>query len=296
MRLSTRHLKSLAEIACLCAEQAGQMLEDLSTKKEIRPKLKRAGSSLASSLVTEADIMSQDIILKSLDASRREFGLGLLAEELEADQSRLTQDYFWCVDPLDGTLPYTEGKAGYSVAISLISRSGEAQIGVIYDPKSKVVYHAIKGQGAFRADRILSLPTNTPPSKVFTLITDRSFHTHPHYEAVMRSLKELAHLYGFDEIKVLCQGGAAMNALWVIEHAPAGYLKLPKPQNGGGCIWDFAASQCIFKEMGLWVTDALGAELHLNHPETIYFNKAGIFYCSHKPLAESFLKCIEKYT
>ena len=54
----------------------------------------------------------------------QKYDFGILTEETPDNGSRLVKDYFWCVDPLDGTLPFTEGTPGYSVSIALVSKSG----------------------------------------------------------------------------------------------------------------------------------------------------------------------------
>ena len=52
------------------------------------------------------------------------YDLALLTEELEDDGSRHVKDYFWCIDPIDGTLPFTQKKPGYGVSIALVARDG----------------------------------------------------------------------------------------------------------------------------------------------------------------------------
>ena len=49
------------------------------------------------------------------------YDLALLTEESEDDRSCFEKDYFWCIDPLDGTLPFTRNEAGYSVSIGLVA-------------------------------------------------------------------------------------------------------------------------------------------------------------------------------
>jgi len=44
--------------------------------------------------------------------------------------------------------------------------------------------------------------------------------------------------------------GAAINAMQVLDNPPGFYFKFPKPQEGGGSLWDFAASAAIFNECG----------------------------------------------
>ncbi|MDF3128359.1 inositol monophosphatase family protein [Kiritimatiellaeota bacterium B1221] len=80
--------------------------------------------SLASAVVSELDREAQDLILTELEESVGRFDLGILAEESEDSQDRFEKEYFWCIDPLDGTLPFLEGKTGYAVSIALLSREG----------------------------------------------------------------------------------------------------------------------------------------------------------------------------
>ena len=60
-------------------------------------------------------------VTRLLAANRSEI---VLTEETEDDGGRLRADYFWCVDPLDGTLPFIEGRPGSAVSIALIARDG----------------------------------------------------------------------------------------------------------------------------------------------------------------------------
>ena len=78
---------------------------------EIVVKNKPSGSSRASQIVTEVDLMSQEMILKHIHPTCEEYDLGLLIEESNDDLSRFEKDYFWCIDPLDGTLPFVEQQA-----------------------------------------------------------------------------------------------------------------------------------------------------------------------------------------
>ena len=136
MKLSTSDLRELADLAILAASKAGQMIAR-SRPREIQYKdMQHAagGESLASQVVTEIDRHSEDIILDILTPTLERFELGLLTEEQDDDGSRLTNDYFWCIDPLDGTLPFIEGSPGYAVSIALVSSDGTPMIGVVSDP------------------------------------------------------------------------------------------------------------------------------------------------------------------
>jgi 3'-phosphoadenosine 5'-phosphosulfate (PAPS) 3'-phosphatase len=59
-------------------------------------------------------------------------------------------------------------------------------------------------------------------------------------------------------------------------------LKRPKKEKGGGSIWDFAATACIFQELGLPATDFEGGALDLNKKNGTFMNEHGVFYANFK--------------
>jgi 3'-phosphoadenosine 5'-phosphosulfate (PAPS) 3'-phosphatase len=69
-----------------------------------------------------------------------------------------------------------------------------------------------------------------------------------------------------------------LNGIHVLENGPACMLKLPKKESGGGSIWDFAATACIFQELGLPATNFEGGRLDLNRKDGTFMNHQGVFY------------------
>ena len=126
MRLSAVDLEDLTGVAVAAAAEAGRMIAD-SRPTEIEHKV--GGGSRASQVVTEIDRQSEALIVERLGPTIERYELGLLTEETEDDGGRLRADYFWCVDPLDGTLPFIEGRPGSAVSIALIARDGTPVIG-----------------------------------------------------------------------------------------------------------------------------------------------------------------------
>lgn len=269
MKLTNEDLNKLCEYAIRAARTAGKHIS------ETRPQQVRQdkdGDNLASQILTEVDGQCQEMILQVLEPTFAEFDLALLTEESPDDGSRREKDYFWCIDPIDGTLPYIEGVPGYAVSIALVSKEGEARIGVVYDPVEHNLYHAIKGQGAFRNSEPWKLPDADTQVRI---ITDRSIAALPYCDAVAKKLNA----------SVKGQGGAVMNAVWCLENPPACYFKLPKEEKGGGCSWDYAATACIYNEIGAVVSDADGLAINLN-AESFYHNDLGILYATDPALAE----------
>lgn len=280
MNLSINDLTDLSEVALKAATIAGKMISrtrplDVQHKAD-------GGDCAASQVLTEVDLASQELILGILEPTFTEFDLALLAEESPDDGSRLVKDYFWCIDPIDGTLPFVEGVPGYAVAISLISKAGIPQIGVVYDPVEHHLYHAIIGQGAFKNGEPWTVTPNREQTAPLHLITDRSFAEQPEFPEVLNGLES----FGYPSVETITHGGGVMNAIWVLEQVPACYFKFPKPGKGGGCFWDYAATACIYHELGGIATDIHGAPLELNRAESIYMNHKGNLFTTDTNLAE----------
>lgn len=264
----------LAKIAEGAVLEAGKYIASR-LGKEIDIKSKADDLSLASSIVTEVDEISQSIILKHLKPTINQFDLGLLSEELKDDNSRFEKDYFWCVDPLDGTLPFTENRAGFSVVISLIDRNGTPTIGVVYDPVEGGLYSAIRGEGAFLNGENIKVFKS---KNRFCFYTDRSLTKSENYSLFIDDLKEKYLNSGLKDFEIIAQGGATMNALWILNNAPGAYIKPPKENPGGGGIWDFAATACIFNELGFRASNYHGGPLDLNRKDSTYMNHEGVYF------------------
>ncbi len=295
MILNPQDLKELSVFAIKAAEKAAAYINQYKEKKiDVHIKSKYAndnkpgaGSSVASQVVTDIDIECEKIILNILSSTFEKYQLGLLTEEKEDSKDRLTKDYFWCIDPLDGTLPFTQGLEGYSVSIALVARDATPVIGVICNPINGDVYCAIKGGGVFKNKEKLNI--NTPGlSNVFTLIVDKSFTKSENYKNIIFHINKWVIAEGFSALKMIKQGGAVMNAIWVLENRPACYFKVPKKEIGGGSIWDFAATACIFNEFGATASNFHGAKLDLNRKESTFMNHEGVIFSSCKNISTLF--------
>lgn len=278
-------LNQLCELAKKAAQSAGQIIAENQGKK-IETQSKEGGENLASSVVTEIDIKAEKVILEVLRPTFDK--IGLLAEESASeDRSRFNKDYFWCIDPLDGTLCFSRNEDGYSTSIALVTKSGEPVIGVVYNPRSGVLYHAIKNQGAYKNDKKFTISKN---NKALTLLYDASYLKHPAYEQQIDQLKKDLKDLGLEKLNIHHLGGAVMNGISTIEMAPAFYYKFPKETKGGGSLWDFAASSIIQSEAGGYNSDYFGDPLDLNRKDCTFMNHKGVIYSSSKKL----LKIIPK--
>lgn len=279
MKLDADQLNSLCGSAIEAARKAGA---HISATRPMEIRQDKEGDSLASQVLTEVDGQCQGMILETLEPTFAEFDLALLTEESPDDGSRLVKDYFWCIDPIDGTLPFIEGTSGYSTSIALISREGVPFIGVVYDPVEHTLYYAIRGQGAFRNEKPWTL--GHTEGRLF-MNTDRSVAEQPEYPALVAGLEG----FGYGRLETTTHGGGVMNAIWALENAPACYVRMPKTEVGGGAFWDFGATACIYRELGAHVSDIHGDPLDLNQADSIYMNRKGILYATDAELARKIL-------
>jgi 3'-phosphoadenosine 5'-phosphosulfate (PAPS) 3'-phosphatase len=245
---------------------------------------KDGATSLASSVVTEVDRAAQAAILEVIKPTLGDFRLGLLAEEDHDDGSRLRSPAFWCIDPLDGTLPFIEGRAGFAVSVALVAQDGTPLIGVCIDPVTGICFDARRGGGARRDGQPFE---QGPGDGRLRFYTDPSFTQHPRYPEALAGLGPIAQALGLEGVSVDTSGGAVMYAMWSIERGQSCYFKFPKPSRGGGSSWDYAASSCIYRELGLPVGDMAGRPLPLNGRESTFMNGCGVCYATSQAIADA---------
>ncbi|MDA9764907.1 MAG: inositol monophosphatase family protein [Opitutales bacterium] len=284
MKLSTEDLQVLSDQACLAATEAGALIASYRDRAvKVREKIETAGESLAFQVVTEVDERSEEMILELLAPTVERFDLAVLTEEREDDLTRLKKDYFWCIDPLDGTLPFTRGIPGYAVSISLVCHDGHPVIGVVFDPVAKKLFRAVEDAGV-QIDGV-SFQSTIRAEGPLKFFCDCNFSLHPEREVLTHEVEQVATQEGYDGVEVIEGAGAVLNACKVLEQGPAIYFKKPKPKNGGGSLWDFAATACLFVEAGLYARDFAGQPLDLNRAGSTFMNHRGVCYASTPELA-----------
>jgi len=264
--LTTEQLQHLTEIAIAAAQEAGRYIEQFD-RTNLQEVFKDAGSSEASQIVTEVDIRSEEIIRLKLQEASNVYNIAFVGEESALGNSseaseRFKKPYFWCVDPLDGTLAFAKGQSGYAVSIALVDQSGTPLIGVVVDPVDQTLIHAIKGHGAYQ--NLLPLGSPNRGNDSLTVYADASFKTHERHRKSLVVLEACARTLNLDGVNFIYGNGAVKNACHVLKATHACYLKLPKKEEGGGSIWDFAATACIAQEAQGWASGVNGKPLKLN--------------------------------
>lgn len=289
MKLNLSQRAELEQLAAQTALKAGQFIQahqHLISEVSFKP----TGGSLAATIVTEVDIKCQQLILKELRSSIEQYDLGVLAEESDDDQTRFQKDYFWCIDPIDGTLAFTEGVWGYSVSIALVSGQGIPVVGVVYDVLKQALYQASLGNGAKRNSKPWYQDASKPDT--LALYADRSALETELFREVGSSFGSLATDLGLSALQLTGGAGSVLNGIGVVNKPNGLYFKPRKEAIGGGCLWDFAASACIVKELGGSVSDVRGCPIDFNKKH-LYFNDLGVLYASNQAIKQVFLEWFE---
>lgn len=201
--------------------------------------------------LTLADKRSHDVIadrLNSLQACK----LPLLSEEGKDIPygERKAWEYYWLVDPLDGTKEFIRRNGEFTVNIALIYRDRPV-MGVVLVPVKDVLYFACDGAGAFRLSGASALKNSVSfeelkgaavrlPFKTttFTAIASRS-----HLSAETSSfLEELKKEHGGMEI---ISAGSSLKFCLVAEGSADVY-----PRFAPTMEWDTAAGQAIVEQAG----------------------------------------------
>ncbi len=267
-------LSKLSNIAIKAALAAGKVIQQ-NRHKAVAVEIKKGGTSIAAQVVTAVDLACETAILAHLLPTCEEYNLALLSEETEDNNSRFEKAFFWCIDPMDGTLAFINKRPGFSVSIALIAKDGTPYIGVVFDPTTDTLYYAIKGKGAFKNGHPWEIKHTNDH---LTYVTDRKLKDTPRADEIENLLNAKVGQLNLTGIKEIDGAGSVLNGILVLENGPACMLKFPKKEKGGGSIWDFAATACIYQELGLLATNFEGGRLDLNRKEDTFMNQEGVFY------------------
>lgn len=102
-----------------------------------------------SSPLTKADLESNTLITQELQAKSP---YKVCSEEAVLEyEERKDLEYYWLIDPLDGTKDFLAKNGGFTINIALIHKNRPI-LGVVYAPAFYQLYFALKGFGSFTCE------------------------------------------------------------------------------------------------------------------------------------------------
>ncbi|MBS1258485.1 MAG: 3'(2'),5'-bisphosphate nucleotidase CysQ [Candidatus Scalindua arabica] len=226
--------------------------------------------------LTLADKKSHEIIMAVLEQTKTvdDRTVPVLSEEgrgITFDE-RKEWDYFWLVDPLDGTKEFVKRNGEFTVNIALI-RKHSPVLGIVYIPVKDVFYFAAENFGTYKLENSESLFDNLSINELldksqrlllannnkssFTVIGSRS-HTSEEFTEFVKLLNKK---YG--EVEFITSGSSLKLCL-VAEGIADVY-----PRFGPTMEWDTAAGQAI-------VEHAEGKVMDIHTREPLRYNKENL--------------------
>lgn len=203
--------------------------------------------------LTEADKKGNEIIVKALKTEFPHYAI--LSEESKDDNARITNDYCFIVDPLDGTKEFIKKNGEFTVNIALAYRRCVV-MGVIYVPAKRELYVATKGMGAYLT-RLEE--DNKTGVEIKLKVTDKTSDINIVGSKSHSSEKEAKLIDdNMEKINQIVSAGSSLKGCMVASGKADVYYRF-----GLTCEWDTAAMQCIVEEAG-------GIFRQMDHSEMIY--------------------------
>ncbi len=185
--------------------------------------------------LTLADKCANDVIENGLN--QLSFNFPILSEEGKETpyKDRKKWEYFWLVDPLDGTKEFVKKNGEFTVNIALIHKDTPV-LGVVYAPVLDVCYWAKQNEGAFKDGTRLPCKA-AKKHNTYKIVASRS-HMSDETQAFIDAIDT-------NKEKELVSIGSSLKICLVAEGEANIY-----PRLGPTMEWDTSAAHAIINESG----------------------------------------------
>ena len=245
--IDINHLMELAQRAAL---QAGSAILEVYASGDFGVEIKSDHSPL-----TLADKAAQTIIASQLEQT----GLPMLSEEgiHLSYNDRKNWEYYWLVDPLDGTKEFVKRNGEFTVNIALM-HCNTPVAGVIYAPCIDVLYFGSKETGVYKIEKGTQVQLSFIPEK--RTIGELLAKEHITVVASKSHLNEETKTF-IDQFRnvTLSSMGSSLKLMLLAEGVADIYPRLAPTME-----WDTAAGDAILRSlnMGVYQTDLNSALLY----------------------------------
>ncbi len=188
-------------------------------------------SKADNSPLTLADKASHKAIVEELEQTN----IPILSEEgkMIQYQERKDWEYFWMIDPLDGTKEFIKKNGEFTVNIALIHKNRPI-LGVVYTPVLHDLFTAIKGEGATKNGEKISVNQFSKMDEGLKVVASRS-HLNDDTQSFLDELNN----------PEIVSKGSSLKLLMVAEGTADLY-----PRYAPTMEWDTAAAQIVVEEAG----------------------------------------------
>jgi len=231
--------------------------------------------------LTEADLKSNEIIIAGLQSLFPESripnselsAVPILSEEGKEIpyEERKHWEYYWCIDPIDGTKEFIKKNGEFTVNIALIHKDTPV-LGVVYAPALGDMYKAKKGEGAFKNGQRLPLKVNDDPENNITIVASKSHLSEATQELIDNLTSNIQH-------STFISKGSSLKLVMVAEGTADIYPRLAPTME-----WDTAAADAIVREAGKMTYQYHPESLALNNDTPVVKTKEGCQTQNPEPL------------
>ena len=193
-------------------------------------------------LVTEADHAAEKAII---DVIRQEYPDHFILSE-ETGELKTDSEFKWIIDPIDGTVNFSNGIPLCCVSIAL-EKNGEMLLGCVYNPLMDEFYFAQQGMGAFLNDKKITVSSKNEVIKS-CLVTGFPYTYLDAPNGPLQVFEKLVRR----GVPVRRLGSAAIDLCWVAAGRFDGFYEHNLQ------AWDSAAGFLMVEEAGGKVTDFKG--------------------------------------
>lgn len=185
--------------------------------------------------LTEADLKANEIICSALEKLYP--NVPIMSEENKQTEYEIRKnwEYYWCIDPIDGTKEFIKKNDEFTVNIALIHKDTPV-LGVVYAPALGDVYYAKKGEGAFLNNKKLPLKINNNPKEKLYVVASKS-HLSSETQEFIDNLDS-------NEIEQVSKGSSLKLCMVATGEADL-YPRLAPTME-----WDTAAADAVVREAG----------------------------------------------
>ena len=169
----------------------------------------------------------------------------------ETDFSDVTSEYFWAIDPIDGTKNFAAGIPLVGISVGLM-RNFAPVLGVILNPYTRELYHAEAGKGAFRNDARIHASNTDKISDCIVIIEGKE---------IAARRREYAFKLTHDARTMRNFGCATLNLTFLAEGKVQAYIDEDLK------YYDIAAGSLILEEAGGKMTNVKGKPVFPRKPD-----------------------------
>ncbi len=218
-------------------------------------------------LVTRVDKESERRLIELLGEFSPSHDTGFLTEEFNPEVELSKHEWWWVVDPLDGTTNYVHRIPVFAISVALMHGSGIVKQGIVYDIYHDFMFYAIEGKGSFLNGKKIYVSKESNVDN-FLIATGFPFSDLSRAEEYLNMFKHLMR-----EVQGLRRmGSAAIDLVYTAAGKFDGFFEY------GLKAWDVAAGSLIVKEAGGMVADFKGQNNYLLGREIIAGSPAGFEY------------------